>query len=541
MKAGVISCGGALRLLTLTTAFAQTPAVPAGIPHLEKQGTATRLIVDGKPFLMLAGELHNSSSSSLDYMRPLWPRLAAMPLNTVITPLAWELVEPAEGRFDFTLVDGLIQDARHHDLHLVFLWLASWKNGMSSYIPLWVKKDWERFPRVPGQDGSSRELLTALSNSNRDADARAFAALMRHIREVDGQAHTVLMMQVENEVGILGDSRDRSPAANEAFAGPVPKELVDYLQQHKDTLIPEFRKIWEVAGFKTAGTWEEVFGPGAATDEIFMAWSYARYVGHVAAAGRAEYLLPMYANAWLSQPYFPNPGSYPSGGPLAGLMDVWHAGAPAIDILAPDLYGPNFTEWCARYDRSGNPLFIPETEGGTHGATHVFYALGKHNAMGFSPFGIDRALDRDGSELGRSYAVLLQLAPLILEHQGRGDMTGFVLTKEHPSVQTLLGGYKLEISLDSIFGRNAESGYGLVIAVGPDQFVAAGSGFMVRFAPTTPGPPLAGLGAVEEGVYRDGKWISGRRFNGDEDDQGQHWRFSPQTLGIQRCTVYRFR
>jgi hypothetical protein len=171
----------------------------------------------------------------------------------------------------------------------------------------------------------------------------------------------------------------------------------------------------------------------------------------------------------------------------------------------------------------------------------VFYAFGKHNAMGFSPFGIDGTLFGDGSELGRSYAVLLQLSPLILEHQGRGDMTGFLFTKEHPSVKALLGGYELEISLDSIFGRNAESGYGLVIAVGPDQFVGAGCGFMVKFAPTTPGPPLAGLGAIEEGVYRDGKWISGRRFNGDEDDQGQHWRFSPQTLGIQRCTVYRFR
>src|SRR5271157_6379442 len=196
----------------------------SAIPHLEKHGTATELIVDGKPFLMLAAELHNSSSSNLDYMRPVWARLAAVPLNTVLTPLSWELIEPREGKFDFTLVDGLIQDARRNNLRLVFLWLASWKNGMSSYAPVWVKQDTRRFPRVIEKDGNPVEILSPLGTETRDADARAFAVVMRRIREVDGDAHTVLMMQVENEVGVLGDSRDRSPAANQAFDGQVPKE-----------------------------------------------------------------------------------------------------------------------------------------------------------------------------------------------------------------------------------------------------------------------------------------------------------------------------
>ena len=162
----------------------------------------------------------------------------------------------------------------------MLLWFASWKNGLSSYPPGWVKKDFERFPRAQivgggtwpvltrsGSRASSHgepsiELLSPFSDANRDADARAFAALMRHIKEMDGREHTVIMIQVENEVGMQGDTRDRSPAANQAFAGPVPKELMDYLQQHKDTLIPEFRKVWEAAGFKTSGTWEEVFGKG---------------------------------------------------------------------------------------------------------------------------------------------------------------------------------------------------------------------------------------------------------------------------------------
>lgn len=555
MKPRIISCIASLGLLALTPGIAQT-LVQSGIPHLQKQGTATQMVVDGKPFLMIGGELLNSSSSSRKHMETLWPKLAAMPMNTVLTPLAWDMIEPQEGAFDFTLVDGLIEDARKNNLHLVFLWLASWKNGMSSYMPIWVKKDFQRFPRVPEKDGSSRELLTPLSDASSAADAKAFAALMRHIKQVD-QQHTVLMMQVENEVGILNDSRDRSTIANKAFASAVPKELMNYLQKHKATLIPEFLKIWQAAGAKTSGTWEEVFGPGEGTDEIFMAWHYARYVERVTQAGKAEYPIPMYANCWLLQKDFPKPGSYPSGGPLPHLMDVWHAAAPSIDILAPDLYAPNFDEWCVWYTRSGNPLFIPETNSGASGASNVFFAVAQHNAMGFSPFGIDMAAmfqsganptaqpgqggPRNTPDLGKSYATILQLAPIILKHQGLGQMTGFQLSKEHPSVTAKLGDYELEISLDALFGRTAESGFGMIIATGPDEFVGAGTGFMVKFKPLTPGLPQAGIASVVEGVYQDGVWVPGRHLNGDETAQGLNWRCSSFGVSIQHCSVYRFR
>ena len=245
----------------LTTANGQTKSDPA-IPHLQKQGTATQLVVDGQPFLARAAELNNSSASSLAYMKPLWPQLVAAHINTVLATVSWELIEPQEGKFDFSLVDGLLKDARANDLHLVILWFASWKNGKSNYQPLWVKTNQERFPLACSEDGKSMPILTTLSVANRDADARAFAALMRHLREVDGKKHTVLMIQVENEVGILGDTRDYSPVANQSFAGPVPKELMDCLLAHKDSLVPEFRDVWAANGFKTAGTWTEVFGPG---------------------------------------------------------------------------------------------------------------------------------------------------------------------------------------------------------------------------------------------------------------------------------------
>ncbi len=140
----------ALPILLLSLGLQSTTLTAQGntAPHLEKRGVATQLFVDGKPFLMLSGELQNSSSSSLEYMKPIWPKLKALGLNTVVTPLSWELIEPQEGQFDFTLVDGLLDQARHENERIVFLWLASWKNGKSSYAPAWVKQDMRRFPRV---------------------------------------------------------------------------------------------------------------------------------------------------------------------------------------------------------------------------------------------------------------------------------------------------------------------------------------------------------------------------------------------------------
>ena len=247
-----------LSLATLAACFRITAAEPAAIPHLQKQGTATQLIVDGKPFLALAGELLNNSATGVEHMKPIWPKLVESKFNTVLAGVSWAQIEPAEGKFDFSVLDGVIQGARSHNLRLVLLWFGTWKNSLSSYPPDWLKKDFERFPRAQVAGGKSIELLSPMSDANRDADARAFAALMRHVKAVDGQQHTVIMIQVENEVGMHGDSRDRSPAADKAFNGPVPKELMDYLQKHRDTLIPEFRQVWEAAGAKTSGTWEEV-------------------------------------------------------------------------------------------------------------------------------------------------------------------------------------------------------------------------------------------------------------------------------------------
>ena len=506
-------------------------------PHLEKRGATTQLIVDGKPFLILGGELHNSSSSSLDYMKSIWPQLAAMHLNTVVTPLSWELIEPTEGKYDFSLVDGLLDQARQEHMRVVFLWLASWKNGMSSYAPVWVKEDTKRFPRVE-ENGAPAEILSPLGEATQEADARAFAATMQHIKDVDGRDHTVLMMQVENEVGVLGDTRDHSDAANRAFASAVPAELTRSLQAHRDALYPALRALWDANGDKTSGTWAEVFGDTDRADEAFMAWHYARFIQAVTARGKAAYGIPMYVNTWLAGDDT-TPGNYPSGGPEPWVVDLWKAAGSAIDVYSPDLYDPNFALWCQRYHREGNPLFMPETRGGSAGAANVFYALGEQAGFGFAPFGIDSEMDPKG-ELAASFGLLAKLSPLIAEHQADGTIHGFLLDREHPSVDFTMSGYTLRVTRDEIFGGRVDSGYGLIWASGPDEFMGAGKGFRVSFIPRL-GKDV-GIAAVDEGDFGDGEqWIPGRRLNGDENDQGKGWRLDSKQLRVEKVRLYRFK
>jgi len=537
------------------------------IPHLRKQGTATQLIVDGKPFLALAGELSNNSATSLENMKAVWPRLVAQSnLNTVLAGVSWAQIEPQEGKFDFTVLDGVIREARTHNLRLVLLWFASWKNGLSSYPPLWVKKDFERFPRVQIAGGKSIELLSPFGDANRDADARAFAALMRHVKAVDGRQHTVIMIQVENEVGILGDSRDRCPAASQAYAGPVPKDLMDYLQQHKDTLAPELRAAWAVGNFKTSGTWEQIFGPGRPesvppipeseratawhqswwlVDEIFMAWRYSMYVNKVAAAGKAEYDIPMYVNTWLQEPQNPQPGNFPSGCSEPEVHDIWRFGAPNIDFLAPDLYVATFAETSGRFTRNGNPLFIPETR--NQMLAKALYAFGRHDAIGLSVMGIERSATPD-PELISCYDLITQLAPLISEHQGQGTMSAVLLGPDDPPQKVALGNYMLEAAYlrprvaagaTNSAQQPLPSAGAIFIATGPDEYYLAGSGVSVTFSPNIPGPGQAGLGIVEEGKFVNGRWIPGCLLAGDDTGQGKN--ISLRNAGIQRVVLYRYR
>jgi len=574
IKVKFLAC--ALLLCSLApVARAQTRLAAPAIPHLERRGQATQLIVDGKPFLVLGGELSNTVSSDTERMKAVWPLLAGkVHMNTILTGISWDWIEPEEGKYDFRLVDQLIENARQNNVHIVWIYFGSWKNGLSSFAPAWVKAAQDRFPRAQIRGGKTIEVLSTLSQNNLHADARAFAALMRHTREVD-QTHQVIMVQVENEVGVLGDARDRSPAANEAFAKPVPRELMDYLEKHKRDLLPEFKQVWDAAGSKTSGTWEEVFGKGAKADETFMGWNYARYLNAVAEAGKKEYAIPMFVNAWIVQPEDKGPGDYPSGGPQDHMHDIWRAGAPQIDLLCPDIYLPDFTGIAARYSRSGNPLFVPESASDTRSAANAFFAIGQQRAIGYSPFGIDNIsqLMRSGPDAPQptgpppdvetmpfslAYKMLAQLAPSILEHQAKGTIAAASLNRQTPDQQIQLGDYILNVGLP----RNRRTpgvvpdvtGYGIFMATGPDEYLLAGNNLQITFTPNTPGPPIAGIARQENGHFENGEWVVTRFLAGDDSvlrydiatvaDMGQSGsgvRLSAPDRGIQRVKLYRYR
>jgi beta-galactosidase GanA len=497
------------------------------LPYLRRDGTRTQFIVDGQPFLLLAGEIHNSSASSLAYMEEhVWGVLTATACNTALVPVYWELLEPEEGHFDFTLVDGLLDGARQRGLRLVLLWFGTWKNAMSTYAPPWVKQDLTRFPRAELVRGVPAGTISALSAEAGQADARAFAALLRHLQEVDGE-HTVLMMQVENEPGVLGGARDVSPAANAAYAGPVPAALMTSLAARRAELLPEFQAIWSAAGGRTEGTWEEVFGGDA--PEVFMAWHTARFLEAVTAAGKAEYPLPMYANAWLVQPWGARPGAYPSGGPVAKLLDVWRAAAPSLDALAPDIYRPDFQTVCAEYARAGNPLIIPESP--TRGAeARAFSALATYDALCFAPFGLDSLADP--ARLAETYRTLAQMIPLVAEHQGTGRMVG--LDQENGLPLTFpLGGYVLQVDFARSDPGEHPAGRGLIIALSDTRYVVVGAGFTVRWHPKPDDPRSLEFLSVDEGHYVAGEWYPYRRLNGDEA-QGASLRFGDT---LRTCLV----
>jgi hypothetical protein len=534
------------------------------IPHLERQGTATQLVVKGGPFLLISGEVHNSTTGGFAYMRPVWKRLEERHLNSVVAPVSWELLEPEEGKFDFSQVDSVIAGVRKAHLKLVLIWFASWKNGGSTYIPSWVKKDYKKYPRVKDENGKPLEILSTFGEASAQADAKAFAVLMHHIRKIDRVQQTVVMIQVENEVGVLDNMektpgsarRDFSDVANAAFNGPIPHKLMDYLVIHKDSLNPELYKVWSEHGFKTSGTWEEVFGKGEYTpdqkdfwhsfsyytEELFMAWNYAKYIEEVAAAGKKEYPIPMYVNAWLRYATCYVPGKFPSGGPLPEVLDVWKAGAPSIDFFAPDNYSDEFGWVCKEYSRDGNPLFMPETVNGKIAAIRVFDAFGEYNAICFSPFGIDDPIVPKKDMLAESYAILEKMSPIILHNQSKGTMRGILVDSASPVQKFEMGDYWIEARLGD--QQKLDIGGGLIIQTGKESFIVAGRGIDISFVPKDSSIYI-GADIVDEGTFKEGKWVAERRLNGDEVPSstwsGTGVNLPDNRVSVQKLSLYSYK
>jgi beta-galactosidase GanA len=518
------------------------------MPHLSKQGSTTQLIVDDKPFLILGGELGNSSFTSLEYMEPIWPKLRTMNINTVLAPVYWELIEPEEGRFDFELLDQLVKEARNNNLKIVFLWFGSWKNSMSSHAPSWVKKNQVRFPRIKDDKGISHEILTPFSENNLQADLRAYQELMKFIKKTDGNYHTVIMIQTENEIGMLPAARDYSMPANERFQENVPAELMLYLEKNKGNLVPEFTELWGKNGSKNSGTWEEVFGNGPQTDEIFMAWYYSKYTNSVVEAGKAVYPLPMYVNAALNFPQSKPGINYPSGGPLPHLMDIWKAGGPSIDFLSPDFYFPDLKHWCDLYTRQGNPLFIPEHRFDNTVAAKAAYALGHYESIGFAPFSVESSGNPENEPLGKMYNVVNQLTPIITAHQGRNKIEGVLLDKQNQVSVFQLGNYEFTVRHSYTLGYETNSrndtwnmAGAIFVQTSDDEFYIAGSGIVTTFRNLSNPSLIVGILKVDEGRFENGKdWKVIRHLNGDQIHQGRHIRIFLDSYSILRFELYNY-
>ena len=514
-------------------------------PRLVNNGNYTQLIVDNKPFLILGGELGNSSASSDDYMRPIWPKLRQMNLNTVFAPVYWELMEPAKGQFNFSLVDSLIKNARLNKMRLVLLWFGAWKNSMSCYTPAWIKTSSPSFPRALDKNNVQQEILTPFNRNNLEADKNAFVMLMHHIRQIDEKQNTVIAIQVENEIGMLPDARTYDEAATTAFHQPVPEQLLNYLQKNKHNLAPELDSLWKANGYKTSGTWEEVFGRSPSTDEIFMAWHYARFVNEIAAAGKAVYNLPMYVNAALNRPGW-KPGQYPSAGPLPHVINIWKAGAPSIDLFAPDIYFPDLKHWCDLYTRSYNPLFIPEIRFESGVDAKAFFAFGNYNCLSFSPFSIESTEHPEKEPIGKAYDVLKQISHLITKYQAIDAVKGFLLERDSLPKEVTMNNYRLTIDHEYRLGWSAGAKNDtwplagcIIISVAPGEFYVAGTGVVITFTSTIENK-RAGFLNIDEGKFLSEKWIPGRRMNGDQDHQGRHVRIPFGEYSIQHVKLYTY-
>lgn len=514
------------------------------LPVVRMENGASQMVVHGKPFLMLAGELGNSSAGTAAEADTILPRLAALHFNTVLMPVAWDEIEPTEGQFDFSIPDHWIEVARREHMHLVFLWFGSWKNAFSEYAPGWVLADSRRFPRAVSAEGVPLEILSPLGEGTMRSDSRAFAALMRHVHESDAAQQTVLMVQVENEIGNLGiGGRDRSDAADHAFAQPVPEQLVNALRTHMERLPPEI-----VSEFHPSGKdWHAVFGDAA--DEVFMAWEYGRFVNQVAAAGKKEYALPMYMNAQLPAP-LERAGDYPSGGPYSTMQGVYRAAAPSIDFYAPDIYWPDFEQWVERYQRAGNPVFIPEARLDV-APFNALYAYGQARGFGFSPFAVDSLpVHPDAKEpapaLSQVYEALTDFGTQFLEAQQRDETRALVLNEHswRPSQAVALGGFLFRASLARTWPMRtlaSPDGAMLVMQTAPNEFYVLGSGLTVDIArdPDVDNK-IAGIAGIDQLAFVNGNWAVERRLNGDQSNQGRQLLVDAHAFHVYRVRLYTY-
>lgn len=533
-------------------------------------------------YIIIGGETSNSAASRIDDIREVFRRAEQRGYNTVLIPVSWELIEPREGQYNFSSLDNILSTAQRSDINVGLLWFGAWKNSMSCYAPAWVKTDTRRFPRARVEGGKPLEIVSPFSAELLKADSAAFAALVGKIASHPAR-QKVALIQIENEIGMLESARDHSELANAIYAKGVPGELTSWLASHAETLHPTLIARWKANGSKAFGSWEEVFGKGAESDEIFMAYNYARYVESLARIGRERLPdMPLYLNAALNS-RGRRPGQYPSAGPLAHLKDIYHCGAPTIDFLAPDIYDPGFSAWAGQYALPDNPLFIPEIKASADNPVQTLYALGAHDALGVCQFAFDRQPESSDSAAYDANTIMQTLEPLLLRSRGKGLSNGIYLESDTARAIILRDSLcitarhalSLPWAPKTPMGVTPAAGGGLLLRVGPDEYILAGRGVVLTFEPLSAlmssaanvsaqlgedgfaaqGSPAAaggagaaqwrgqriGLASVDVVDIRpNGDIQSLRTLNGDETHQGRHVRIDADDFNIIRFKLYRY-
>jgi hypothetical protein len=521
--------------LLLALSYVQL-ALAVEAPKLVEKDGRFALMVDGKPYLILGGQIHNSSGWPSE-LPQVWQSMASLHANTLEAPVYWEQLEAQPGRFDYSNVDAIVQGARAHNLHVILLWFGTWKNGNNHFAPEWVKADTRRFPRMIRPDGEPIDVFSASGPNSRhtlEADKAAFVALTRHLKQIDSDDHTVVMIQVENESGGVGSVRDFSPESNREFAGQVPADLLNAAQ-------------------KQAGTWSQVFGADA--DETFQAYHQAKYINEIAAAGKAEFAIPFYINVWISYPaaelpqrQIAIPGiQYPSGGAVQKLVGMWRKLAPSIDLIGPDIYSDDsgfYQQVIAAYHRPDNALWIPETGRGDSFGKFFFLALG-NGAIGFSPFGVDNSgWNILGNDPWKAHADNFALVGPMDREIARLNFEGKLKTcVEEPGQATQeldFGAWQATVAFGfpQPDGRRAPGtkdahGSALVAQLGPNEFLVTGVDASVSFH--LPGKPpwiRSEILHAEQGVYDNGVWKPLRLWNGDETDRGLTFHETPEVVRV---------
>jgi beta-galactosidase GanA len=532
----------ALRVLCnaafLVIAGLAPPAIAdTGLPQLLERNGRHAFIVDGEPFLMLAVQANNSSNYPA-VLKDVWPAVEKLQANTLQIPVAWEQVEPREGQFDFSYVDTLIKEARERQVRLVLLWFATWKNNAPHYAPAWVKLDNKRFPRVMKQDGDTLNSLSPHFRQTLEADKKAFVALMAHLKKID-KKHTVIMVQVENEVGTYGSVRDFSPTADKLFRGSVP-----------DVLLKRFKK--------NSGTWREVFGADA--DEFFYAWHIAVFCNEIAEAGKAVYALPVNVNVALRDPFNPGkPGQYSSGGPTDNVIDIWKAAAPSLALIAPDIYmreHNKYTKILEYYSRPDNALFVAETGSDQPYARYFFAVLGSQG-IGFSPFGLDltdysnfplgakKVTDEVLEPFAANYRLFRPMERVWAKLSFENKVWGVAEPDGDNHTQTLdLGAWDATVTygrhqfwIDPPTGNTPPSGGVAIAQLGANEYLVTGYRARVEFHPSAEFKNKKFMiERVEEGYFKNNEWVFERVWNGDQTDWGLNLTSKPQVLRVKMAT-----